>query len=102
MCEISDSDLKILVDLQLAEMDRIGADGNAKNKEMMAALMADEAAMGKEMEESTATFAAADTDGDGLLNLAEFRDWCAKSDANAKAKGWNTSPGSDEDIEKAW
>ena len=102
MVTISPADLDILVNLQLAEMDRIGDAGNAANKEKMAAMMADEAAMAAEMAEGEATFKAADTNADGMLDLAEFKDWCEKTDSSAKAKGWHTSPGSDDDIKSAW
>ena len=51
------------------------------------AMMGDPAKIEEGKAEATATFQAADTDGDGLLNKAEWIDYCYKGEANAKAKG---------------
>ena len=77
-------------------------DQRASNKEMFKALMADPEKMAAMKAEGDATFAAADTNSNGVLTLAEYRDFAEKSTANAKAKGWAVPDSTDADTEKWW
>ena len=66
------------------------------------AAFADPAKVEEYKAEKQATFAAADTNSNGVLTLAEYRDFAEKSTANAKAKGWAVPDSTDADTEKWW
>ena len=65
----------------------MSAEEREQNKKVLADIMATEESKAAAGAEATATFQAADTDGDGLLNFAEFKDFASKTRANWVAKG---------------
>ena len=77
-------------------------DQKASNKEKFQALMGDPEKMQAMKAEGDATFQASDTNGDGTLTLAEYKDFAEKSRQNAVAKGWHVPESSQEDLEKWW
>ena len=70
-----------------------------ENKAKFQALLADPAKMEEAKADGHATFVAADADGNGSLNKAEFFDHARKGEANAKAKGWHIVETTDEELE---
>ena len=64
--------------------------------------MADPEKMQAAMTEGGETFAASDTDGDGFLNFAEWKEHAAKSRANGQAKGWYSTEYTEEDLQIAF
>ena len=48
------------------------------------------------------SFTAADTDGDGLLNEAEYLDFTRKIEGNARADGYHIVETPEEDVKKVW
>ena len=77
-------------------------DQRASNKEMFKALMADPEKMAAMKAEGDATFQAADTNSNGVLTLAEYKDFIEKSTANSRAAEWHVPDSSEEDMEKWW
>ena len=102
MANLSPEDLEILVKLTLDDQAKLTADQNAENKAKMEALMADPSIMEGEMAEAFATFDAADTNSNGLLNETEWLDFVTKSTANGKAKGWHTADVDVEEVKVAY
>ena len=49
-----------------------------------------------------ATFQASDTDGKGVLNEAQFVDFCVKAQANHTARGWTSLPISEDTFKNAY
>ena len=77
-------------------------DQKAENKTKFAALMGDPEKMTAAKAEGDETFKASDTNGDGTLTLAEFKDFAQKSYANAQAKGWHVPAYDEGEAEKWW
>ena len=98
MTDISAEDLATLVAIEVGQAEAMGEEKNNANKAKMNALMGDEAAMAAEMKLAEDTFAAADTNGDGTLNEAEWADYSAKTVANARASGWHVLDPSESDL----
>ena len=87
--------------LEDGHMASLTEEQRAKEKEIEAG-MADEAKMAEMMAEFSATFKAADTDGDGSLNFAEYKDFNVKSRANHVARGGAPYELSAEDEQKCF
>ena len=68
----------------------------------MAEVMADPAKIEEMKAMADATFQAADTDGDGKLNLAEYMDFSAKTRQNSAAAGVTHPETSDAELEQWW
>ena len=102
MTEITEEQVARLIKMQKDSEEKITQAQRDENKGKMNELMADPAKLQAAMEEDAATFAAADTDGDGRLNHTEFVDFCSKQEANAIAKGWHMAKSTDEEIEAWW
>ena len=96
--EIAPEDLNAIVEIQVKQASALGAAKNAENKAKMAEFYSDPAKIAAEEVEAKETFDAADTNKDGLLDLAEWTDFIKKSEANGVAKGWHSEPTSDEDM----
>ena len=99
---ITKDDARALYDMMKKGMAQLTEEQNAKNAELRKAFMTDENAKKEMMEEMQATFTAADTNNDGLLDLAEFKDFRSKSEANNTARGGFNPTMSEEDIEAAY
>ena len=84
-----------------AHQAKLTQEERAKNRDLFLALMADPAKGAQAKEEGEATQKAADADGDGALNWAEFLDLTEKGEANMVAKGW-TVPPRDEELIRTW
>ena len=80
----------------------LSAEENEANKKVFADMMATEESKAAAGAEATATFQAADTDGDGLLNLAEFKDFAKKQHSNWIAKGGFGPEPTDANLETAY
>ena len=93
----------IIKDFHINTLGPLWADpANAEYVEKMTAFYTDEANVAAVKEEAKVTFAAADTNGDGLLSLAEFLDHNKKWDGNEKAR-FGVSMGHDDAIvTKTW
>ena len=99
---VDQADFDILVDLETAALNRCTAEQRAENMKLIGEAYADETKMAAEIEKMNQTFKAADTDGDGLLNEAEWLDFTRKTEANAKADGYHLVDTPEEDIKKSW
>ena len=94
------ADMTLLVTKRLAWRASLGAEDVEKLNAEKAAWGAEET-KGERMAEFGATFAAADTNGDGLLVRAEFEDFMGKLGANSAARDVPFQPHSDySDAEK--
>ena len=69
---------------------------------MIAEVYADQAKMEAEEKKMTDSFKAADTDGDELLNEAEYLDFIRKVEGNAKADGYHHVDVPEADVKKGW
>ena len=84
---LTPQELEYVTGINQRLMAQITEEDKARMNEYSKTVQADPNFMEKFKAEELETYKAADADGDGLLALAEYRDFCAKLREAAEAKG---------------
>ena len=96
---IAEADLAILKEMHVRHQGTLSEEQRAANKAAYAATMGDEEKRAAFMKQMADTFTAADTNADGVLDLAEFKDFMQKLQANGEAAGYHVPQPNDADME---
>ena len=102
MAKANEEQLAAIVAMHEERQQKLTQEQRDANKTTFKALIGDPEKMAAMKAEGDATFAAADTNSNGVLTLAEYKDYAEKSTANAKAKGWAVPESTDADAERWW
>ena len=86
------ADLERAIQLGVEKNARLTDEQRDTNKAKFTALMTDKDKLANVMEESKGRFEAADTDGDGRLNEAEWQAYAEKETSHAADQGWQVAP----------
>ena len=99
---LSAEDLATLVAIDKKQRAKLTEEQNASNKAKLAELMTDQEKMAEAVATHQELIAAADADGDGKLNLDEWKAYTKASVARGTEKGWHVAEHDDADVEVSW